>query len=92
MYDYAIREYKDKESGLCKWFLTPIITETCDTGLNDVTYTEAITPEHVIRGITKASSDPVPEGCTGGGTGMICQGWKGGTGSSSRIVGSVRCV
>ena len=88
VYDYAVKEYKDKKSGLCNWFLTPVITETCDTALNDVSYTEAITPEHVIRGLSKANSDPVPEGCTGGGTGMICQGWKGGTGSSSRLVGS----
>lgn len=53
-----------------------------------MSYTGAITPEHVIRGLAKANSDRVPEGRTGGGTGMIYQGWKGDTGSSSRIVGS----
>jgi D-aminopeptidase len=41
----------------------------------------------VVRGIERASADRVPEGNSGGGTGMICQGWKGGTGSSSRIIG-----
>ena len=64
VYDYAIKEYKDQKTGLCNWFLTPVITETCDTALNDVSYTEAITPEHVIRALSKANSDPVPEGCT----------------------------
>ena len=39
-----------------------------------------------MEGITNASADPIAEGNVGGGTGMMCQGWKGGTGTSSRIV------
>lgn len=88
VYDYAIREHRNKKTKLADWFLTPVVAETCDTGLNDVTVTNAITPEMVVRGMDNATADAIPEGNSGGGTGMICQGWKGGTGSSSRIVGS----
>jgi D-aminopeptidase len=88
IYEYAIREYKN-ENGLCNWFLLPVVAETCDISLNDVT-AFPIKPEHVVRGIDNASSKAVKEGNTGGGTGMVCQGFKGGTGSSSRtIVGIV---
>jgi D-aminopeptidase len=45
-----------------------------------------VTPDMVVKGIESASNDPVPEGNTGGGTGMVCQGFKGGTGSASRII------
>lgn len=46
----------------------------------------AVTSDMVTNGIENASSDQVPEGNTGGGTGMTMQGYKGGTGSSSRVV------
>lgn len=88
VYDYAIREHRNPKTKLADWFLTPVVAETCDTALNDVTVTDAITPEMVLRGMDNASADAVPEGNSGGGTGMICQGFKGGTGSSSRIVGT----
>ncbi|CAF1173183.1 unnamed protein product [Adineta steineri] len=84
IYEYAIREYKN-EQGLCDWFLLPVVAETCDTALNDVT-AFPIKPEHVVRGIDSASSDAVKEGNTGGGTGMWCHGFKGGTGCSSRVI------
>ncbi|CAF3994379.1 unnamed protein product [Adineta steineri] len=84
IYEYAIREYKN-EKGLCDWFLLPVVAETCDIALNDVT-AFPIKPEHVVRGIDSASSDAVKEGNTGGGTGMWCHGFKGGTGCSSRVI------
>jgi D-aminopeptidase len=84
VYDYAIHHYSD-ESGSADWFLTPVVAETFDGYLNDLTRF-AVKPEHVVRGIETASSDLILEGCTGGGTGMICQGHKGGTGTSSRVV------
>ena len=46
----------------------------------------AITKEHVIRAIDSASSGPVAEGCVGAGTGTVCFGWKGGIGTSSRVL------
>ncbi|RDA92420.1 hypothetical protein CP533_4706 [Ophiocordyceps camponoti-saundersi (nom. inval.)] len=66
-------------------FMFPLIAETYDGFLSDAGRF-AVTPKHVINGIDSASGKAVPEGNTGGGTGMICHRWKGGTGSSSRIV------
>jgi D-aminopeptidase len=84
IYEYAIRENTDKE-GKADWFLLPVVAETFDGYLHDVTKF-AVTPQHIVQGIDSASSEPVQEGNTGGGTGMICHWFKGGTGSSSRIV------
>ncbi|KAL9121498.1 MAG: hypothetical protein Q9187_001943 [Circinaria calcarea] len=84
VYEYAIREYRN-EKGLCDWFLLPVIAETCDLFLNDIG-AMVVEASHVVHGIENASSDAVKEGNTGGGTGMMCQGFKGGTGSSSRQI------
>ena len=84
VYEYAIREYRN-EKGLCDWFLLPVIAETCDLFLSDIG-AMVVEPSHVVHGIDHASSDAVKEGNTGGGTGMMCQGFKGGTGSSSRQI------
>src|SRR5262249_7053168 len=43
-------------------------------------------PEHVFQAIDSASGGPVQEGGVGGGTGMVCNGFKGGIGTSSRKV------
>ncbi|KAJ4156128.1 hypothetical protein LMH87_001341 [Akanthomyces muscarius] len=84
IYQYAADHYRNKK-GDVDWFLMPVVGETYDGMLNDLSQF-AVTPEHVVRGIEKASSDPVPEGNTGGGTAMSCQGFKAGTGTSSRVV------
>lgn len=68
------------------WFLLPVVAETFDGWLNDMTVF-AVRPEHIVTGIAEAKERvPIPEGNTGGGTGMMCQGYKGGTGTSSRVV------
>lgn len=79
---HAIREYSDAE-GECDCY--PVVAETWDGYLNDFS-AFAVTPSHVDEGIRIASSDAVQEGNTGGGTGMICHRFKGGTGSASRII------
>ncbi|KAH7130252.1 peptidase family S58-domain-containing protein [Dendryphion nanum] len=84
IYEYAIREHADME-GKVNWFLTPVVAETYDGFLHDCTKF-AVTPQHIVKGIEEASSDAVKEGNTGGGTGMICHWFKGGTGSSSRVI------
>ncbi|PHH63051.1 hypothetical protein CDD80_1295 [Ophiocordyceps camponoti-rufipedis] len=66
-------------------FVLPLVAETYDGFLSDPGRF-AVTPRHVIDSIDASSADAVPEGNTGGGTGMICHRWKGGTGSSSRTV------
>ncbi|PMB63913.1 Beta-peptidyl aminopeptidase BapA [Beauveria bassiana] len=84
IYQYGAQHYRN-QSGDIDWFLMPVVGETYDGMLNDLSQF-VVTPEHVIRGIERASSDPVPEGNTGGGTGMTCHGFKAGTGTSSRLV------
>ncbi|KAH7324898.1 peptidase family S58-domain-containing protein [Stachybotrys elegans] len=81
---YAIEKYGQGEEGI-DWFILAVVAETFDGHLNDLSRF-AVTPEHVMESIAQASSAPVPEGNVGGGTGMLCQGFKGGTGSSSRVV------
>lgn len=88
IYKHAIEKFGQGENGV-DWFLLPVVAETFDGHLNDLRHF-AVTPEHVVEGIRSATSDPVLEGNTGGGTGMMCQGFKGGTGTSSRVVPAER--
>ncbi|KAJ0307735.1 hypothetical protein COL516b_003705 [Colletotrichum fioriniae] len=84
IYEYAIKHYSN-ENGEIDWFLLPVVGETFDGFLNDISKL-AVTSAQVAKGIESVTDDPVPEGNTGGGTGMICHWFKGGTGSSSRVV------
>ena len=65
------------------WWSLPVVAETWDGWLNDINGFH-VKPEHVFQAIDNARSGPVPEGNVGGGTGMICNEFKGGTGTSSR--------
>ncbi|HXW75542.1 MAG TPA: P1 family peptidase [Steroidobacteraceae bacterium] len=65
------------------WWSLPVVAETWDGWLNDINGFH-VKPEHVFHAIDSASSGPVAEGSVGGGTGMICNGFKGGIGTSSR--------
>ena len=67
-----------------QWML-PVAAETYDGLLNDINGLH-VRPEHVVAALDKAASGPVAEGSEGGGTGMICYGFKGGNGTSSRRV------
>ncbi|KAJ2982705.1 hypothetical protein NQ176_g1203 [Zarea fungicola] len=82
--EYCHRYHLD-EAGEMPLFIFPVVGETYDGFLSEQGRFP-LTPQHVIDSINNATSDPVPEGCTGGGTGMICHRFKAGTGSSSRIV------
>lgn len=64
------------------WAL-PVVAETYDGLLNDVNGFH-VKAEHTIRALDGAASGPVAEGGVGGGTGMVCFGFKGGIGTSSR--------
>jgi D-aminopeptidase len=68
------------------WSL-PVVAETYDGRLNDIDG-QHVTDAHVLSALASATSGPVAEGNVGGGTGMICHGFKGGIGTSSRIVAS----
>lgn len=67
-----------------EWLL-PVVTETWDGHLNDIHGT-AVESRHAAEAIEAAASGPVEEGCVGGGTGMRCYGFKGGSGTASRVV------
>jgi D-aminopeptidase len=62
-----------------------LVGETNDGGLNDIRALP-VTGDHVRRAIDGARTGPVEEGAVGAGTGTVCYGWKGGIGTSSRIV------
>jgi len=64
------------------WAL-PVVAETYDGLLNDVNGFH-VKAEHAIRALEGAKSGAVVEGSVGGGTGMVCFGFKGGIGTSSR--------
>jgi D-aminopeptidase len=66
------------------WSL-PVVGETWDGFLNDINGMH-VRPEHVFLAIDEASGGPVAEGSVGGGTGMICHGFKGGIGTASRVL------
>ncbi|MBI3585590.1 MAG: P1 family peptidase [Ignavibacteriales bacterium] len=65
--------------------VNPIVGETNDGALNDIRG-RYVKREHAIEAIQKAQSGVVEEGCVGAGTGTICFGWKGGIGTSSRVL------
>jgi len=64
----------------------PVVAETYDGFLNDVAGFH-VREEHVLEAWLKATGGPVAEGNVGGGTGMICHGFKGGIGTASRRLG-----
>ena len=66
------------------WSL-PVVAETYDGFLNDINGMH-VHREHVFEALDTAASGPVAEGCVGGGTGMICHGFKGGIGTASRVL------
>lgn len=65
--------------------INPVVGETNDGGLSDIR-SRPILPEHVVHALETASSGPVDEGSVGAGRGTTAFGFKGGIGTSSRIV------
>ena len=65
------------------WWSLPVVAETWDGWLNDINGFH-VKPEHVFHALDSAHSGPVEEGAVGGGTGMVCNGFKGGIGTASR--------
>ena len=67
------------------WWSLPVVAETWDGYLNDINGFH-VQPEHVFHALDSAHSGPVEEGNVGGGTGMICNEFKGGIGTASRVL------
>jgi L-aminopeptidase/D-esterase-like protein len=78
----AILQWQVGKPGMQPWGL-PVVAETYDGGLNDINGFH-VKPEHVISALDGAKGGPVLEGAVGGGTGMVCHGFKGGIGTASR--------
>ena len=75
------------ERGVLEGFMLPVVAETYDGWLSDID-AFALTEAHARRALDDAASGLVEEGNVGGGTGMICHEFKGGIGTSSRVVDS----
>lgn len=67
------------------WYTYPVVAETYDGFLNDI-YGFHVKEENAYEALNTAKSGSLQEGNVGGGTGMMCLGFKGGTGTSSRVV------
>ena len=67
------------------YWCMPVVLETYDGTLNDI-WGQHVTAEHLQLALQAAESGPVAEGNVGGGTGMICHEFKGGIGTSSRVL------
>ncbi len=81
----ALIAYRVARTGnLAGWSL-PVVAETWDGFLSDINGMH-VKPEHVFTALDAAVSGLIAEGNVGGGTGMICHGFKGGIGTSSRVL------
>jgi D-aminopeptidase len=82
-YDALVRYGAKKFGGFS--YKLPVVAETYDGWLNDLD-AFPLTEEHVVAALEGAAGGMVAEGNCGGGTGMICYEFKGGTGTASRRV------
>ena len=73
------------EQGYVDGFILPVVAETYDGWLSDIDAFHLVERD-VRSAIAGAAGGPVPEGNVGGGTGMICHDFKGGIGTSSRLI------
>jgi D-aminopeptidase len=80
-----VRWTADRHPQLAEAWLLPVAAETWDGYLNDINGRH-VTEAHVVDALDAAAPGQIEEGSVGGGTGMCCYGFKGGTGSSSRIL------
>ena len=80
----ALIAHRHRRADAPRWSL-PVVAETWDGFLNDINGFH-VREEHVFAALDSASDGTVEEGNVGGGTGMICHGFKGGIGTASRVV------
>jgi len=79
----AIIAWEEQHNALFQMWSLPLVTETADGWLNDM-YGQHVQAEHAWAALDGAQGGPLAEGNVGGGTGMICYEFKGGTGTASR--------
>ena len=81
----ALKEWNYEQPGMGEHTLNPIVGETNDSRVNNM-WADPIQREEVYAALSNASSGPVAEGSVGAGTGTQAFGWKGGIGTSSRVL------
>jgi len=79
----AVSKYTTAKHPEHRWDFLPIVAETFDGSLNDI-HGSHVHYDDVAAALDSAKDGPVEEGNTGGGTGMVCFGFKCGIGTSSR--------
>ena len=79
----TIIQWQVQQAKIFQGWSCPLVTETADGWLNNINGF-FVKPEHVMKALENAESGPVREGNVGGGTGMLCYEFKGGSGTSSR--------
>jgi len=79
----TIIQWQVKNNALFQKWSLPLVAETADGWLNDMNGF-FVKPAHVMEALENAESGPIEEGNVGGGTGMLCYEFKGGSGTSSR--------
>ena len=67
------------------WYTYPVVAETYDGDMNDI-YGFHVKESNAYEALNSAKTGYIKEGNVGGGTGMMCLGFKGGTGTSSRVI------
>jgi D-aminopeptidase len=80
---WRVKKARPDQNGY-DWSL-PVVAETYDGDLNDINGFH-VKPEHAWNALDTAHSGPVEEGNVGGGTGMVCNEFKGGIGTASRVL------
>ena len=83
--DATLRWLMARDTGAMQAWGLPVAGETYDGELNDINGFH-VTPEHVFEALDGAAGGPLELGSVGGGTGMVCYDFKGGSGSASRAV------
>jgi D-aminopeptidase len=83
----AVVAWQVRRGALFQPYSYPVVGETYDGRLNDIDG-QHVRAEHAVAALESASAERPAEGNVGGGTGMVCFGFKGGTGTASRRCGA----
>ncbi len=81
----GLKEWVYEQPGMGEHTVNPVVGETNDSRVNNM-WADPVQKEHVFAALENASSGPVEEGSVGGGTGSQTYHWKGGIGTSSRVL------
>ena len=81
----ALKEWMYEQPGMGEHTLNPVVGETNDSRVNNM-WADPVQREEVYAALANASAGPVAEGSVGAGTGTQAFGWKGGIGTSSRVL------